>query len=606
MEANKRSLTLVAIAGVVGVAYYVFAQYMAPEGEPQAAETTEVAEEATEGEGEETGADGASRDASPASSTGLTEDERRALLRTETIRTDLFEADVQNIDGALRSFRLIGDPRFLEQTEAEPEPHDVVTTNPDFFPPLRVELAEIGIPKDAVWDMERVSEREVRLTWEGEGVRVVRSFLAGEGPYQLWSTTRVTNTANYERTTRLEMIASHYVTRDEESGGSFIPFASRSPGISQGVCVYGEETDRKARDKLTEEGRHGYGNGDVRLAAVENVYFTIAMAASEPVAARCAMEAEDFFADGEEHGSLFHSRLIYPWVELDPGEEITYRTLTYIGPKDRDALNAAGHSLPEMVDLGFFAAIAEQLARFLHFIHDYVPNWGLAIILLTLMIRLALFPLTNLSFKSMARMRQLKPEIDKLNERFKDDPEKKGAAVMELYRKHKINPLGGCLPMVFQLPVFWALYTSLSTNIELYHMPFALWWTDLSSPDPYFVLPVLLGVLMHLQQRLSPTTMDAAQAKMMMWMMPIMITVFMLFLPSGLCLYMLTNSVLGIAQQKFNEYRLNQEASVVEAGADGDPDDDDGDDDLEADETESDKPQRRRPRRKRRVRRGRA
>ena len=117
---------------------------------------------------------------------------------------------------------------------------------------------------------------------------------------------------------------------------------------------------------------------------------------------------------------------------------------------------------------------------------------------------------------------------------------------------------------------------------------------------------MLLGVLMHLQQRLSPTTMDAAQAKMMMWMMPIMITVFMLFLPSGLCLYMLTNSVLGIAQQKFNEYRLNQEASVVEAGADGDPDDDDGDDDLEADETESDKPQRRRPRRKRRVRRGRA
>ncbi|GAB5549197.1 MAG: hypothetical protein SangKO_089570 [Sandaracinaceae bacterium] len=603
MEANKRSLTLVAIAGVVGVAYYVFAQYMAPEGEPQAAETTEVAEEATEGEGEETD------DTSPASSTGLTEDERRALLRTETIRTDLFEAELQNIGGGVRSFRLIGDPRFLEPVEdGEPVPHDVVTTPADRFKALRVDLGEIGIPEDAVWDLERVSDREVRATWEGEGMRVVRSFLAGEGPYQLWSTTRVTNLADYERTTRLEMNAWHYVTRDEESGGSFIPFASRSPGISQGVCVYGDETDRKARDKLTEEGRHGYGSGDVRLAAVENVYFTIAMAADQPEhAARCAMVGSDRGGTVEDpDGTLFQAQLIYPWVELDPGEEITYRTLAYIGPKDRDALNAAGHSLPEMVDLGFFAAIAEQLARFLHFIHDYVPNWGLAIILLTLMIRLALFPLTNLSFKSMARMRQLKPEIDKLNERFKDDPEKKGAAVMELYRKHKINPLGGCLPMVFQLPVFWALYTSLSTNIELYHMPFALWWTDLSSPDPYFVLPVLLGVLMHLQQRLSPTTMDAAQAKMMMWMMPIMITVFMLFLPSGLCLYMLTNSVLGIAQQKFNEYRLNQEASVVEAGADGDPDDDDGDDDLEADETESDKPQRRRPRRKRRVRRGRA
>lgn len=594
MDANKRSLTLVAIAGIVGVAYYFFAQYMAPEGDPEAAESAEVSEASSPEEATE-----------PA---GLTDDERQALRQVATVRTDLYEAELQNIGGALRSFRLIGDDRFLEESEGgERVPHDVVTTPADQFKPLRMDLGEIGIPEDAVWDLEQVSEREVRMTWEGEGVRVTRSFLAGEGPYQLWSTTRVVNEANFERTTRLEMSAWHYVTRDEESGGSFIPFASRSPGISNAVCVYGEETERKARDKLTEDGRHGYGQGDVEVAAVENVYFTIAMAADEPRAARCAMEASDRGGTPDDpHGTLFRTTLVYPWVELDPGEEITYRTLAYVGPKDRDALETAGHSLPEMVDLGFFSAIAGQLARFLHFIHEFVGNWGLAIILLTLMIRLALFPLTNLSFKSMARMRQLKPEIDKLNERFKDDPEKKGAAVMELYRKHKINPLGGCLPMVFQLPVFWALYTSLSTNIELYHMPFALWWTDLSSPDPYFVLPLMLGALMHLQQRLSPTAMEPAQAKMMMWMMPIMITVFMLFLPSGLCLYMLTNSVLGIAQQKFNEYRLNQEPAVATSEAGGDADDDGDDEGPEADEPDSDRPQKRRPRRKRRVRRGRA
>ena len=174
----------------------------------------------------------------------------------------------------------------------------------------------------------------------------------------------------------------------------------------------------------------------------------------------------------------------------------------------------------------------------------------------------------------------------------------------QLYRKHKINPLAGCLPSLVQLPVWWALYTSLSTNIELYHMPFFGWLTDLSAPDPFYILPVCLGLLMHLQQRLSPTSMDPTQAKMMMYFMPIMITVFMLFLPSGLCLYMLTNSALGIGQMRLNEYRLQRE---VEAAGPIESSDDDDEPEPEAGSDESSsKSQKRRPRRKRRVRRGRA
>jgi YidC/Oxa1 family membrane protein insertase len=154
--------------------------------------------------------------------------------------------------------------------------------------------------------------------------------------------------------------------------------------------------------------------------------------------------------------------------------------------------------------------------------------------------------------------------------------------------------------MVLQLPVFWALYTSLATNIELYHMPFALWWTDLSSPDRFFVLPLLLGALMHLQQRLTPTTMDPMQAKMMMWFMPIMITVFMLFLPSGLCLYMLTNSVLGIGQQKLNEWRMKNETTPASIANDAPAPAriDDGDD--EDDNEPKRRTKRKRPRRTRR------
>ncbi|MCZ7678696.1 MAG: membrane protein insertase YidC [Sandaracinaceae bacterium] len=307
---------------------------------------------------------------------------------------------------------------------------------------------------------------------------------------------------------------------------------------------------------------------------------------------------------GSPDGTLFEARLIYPWETVEPGQTRTWRVLGYLGPKMPAALASAEHRLPEVVDLGFFSLIAGYLAKLLGFIHDYVPNWGLAIILLTVLIRLLLFPLTNLSFNSMSRMRLLKPEIDRINEIYKDDAEKKGAAVMELYRKHKINPLSGCLPMLLQLPIWWALYTSLSTNIELYHMPFALWWTDLSAPDPYFVLPLMLGVLMHVQQRITPTTADPMQAKMMMWFMPIMITVFMLFLPSGLCLYMLTNSALGIAQQKLNEVRLARQAPAAEQPAKAAASNDDEGPDEGGDDTSSNDPRRPKRKRVRRARRG--
>jgi YidC/Oxa1 family membrane protein insertase len=226
-----------------------------------------------------------------------------------------------------------------------------------------------------------------------------------------------------------------------------------------------------------------------------------------------------------------------------------------------------GHSLGELVDLGFFSAIARPLVELLSFIHKHVGNWGLAIILLTMVIKLVLFPLTYKSFQSMGRMRMLKPEIDRINALYADDREKKAAATMELYRKQKINPFGGCLPQLLQLPIWWALYTSLSTNVELYNMPFVGWYHDLSSPDPFYVLPLSLGVLMYVQQRITPSTMDPMQAKMMMYMMPIMITLFMLFLPAGLCLYMLTNSALGIGQQKLIERQMKNTQAKADAAA---------------------------------------
>jgi YidC/Oxa1 family membrane protein insertase len=185
------------------------------------------------------------------------------------------------------------------------------------------------------------------------------------------------------------------------------------------------------------------------------------------------------------------------------------------------------------------------------FLHDKITfsNWGIAIILMTIGLRTMLFPLTFKSIKTTIAMRRLKPEVDALNAKFKDDAQAKNLAMMELWKKHGVNPFGGCLPQLVQMPVWFAMYTTLQTAVEMYHVRF-LWFHDLSAPDPYYVLPLLLGAFMIVQQRIVPQQgMDPVQQKMMMWMMPIIFTVMMLFLPAALGVYMLTNSVLGIVQQ---------------------------------------------------------
>jgi YidC/Oxa1 family membrane protein insertase len=196
-----------------------------------------------------------------------------------------------------------------------------------------------------------------------------------------------------------------------------------------------------------------------------------------------------------------------------------------------------------------------------------VVNWGVAIILLTLVVKIALMPLTHRSFKSAERMKALKPEIDKINEKYKDDAQAKQQATMALYKQNKVNPLGGCLPTLLQMPIWFALYRTLRMSPELYRAPFFGWISDLSSPDPYFVTPIVMGALMFLQQRFTPMTGDSAQAKMMMYIMPIMFTAMMLFLPSGLTLYILVNTVLSIVHQVYIHRRSGAKAGAGNKGA---------------------------------------
>ena len=223
----------------------------------------------------------------------------------------------------------------------------------------------------------------------------------------------------------------------------------------------------------------------------------------------------------------------------------------FYGLKGHDELQKVGSNLHLAVDFGVFGIIAVPILKGLQFFYKYAPNYGLAIILITLFIRTLLFPLQYKSFKSMKKMQQLQPELAKLKEKLADDPQKMQKATMELFKKNGANPMGGCLPLLLQMPVFFAFYQVLFNSVELLHAPFILWITDLSAKDPYYVLPVLMGIAMFFQTKLNPsTTTDPLQKKMMMFM-PLIFTFFMKDLPAGLNLYIFVSTVFGIAQQLF-------------------------------------------------------
>ena len=237
-----------------------------------------------------------------------------------------------------------------------------------------------------------------------------------------------------------------------------------------------------------------------------------------------------------------------PLFELMPGEQKTWRTQFYAGPKDQDKLAEISPNLNLTVDYGFLFFIAEPLFWLLDWLHDFSGNWGIAIILLTLIVKLALYPLSAAGYKSMANMRRVAPQLKKIQERYSNDREKLQKEMMEMYKREGANPLGGCLPMLLPMPIFIALYWVLLEAVELRHAPFMLWIDDLAVMDPYFVLPILMAGTMYFMQTLNPQVGDPMQIKMMK-AMPFVFLILFLWFPAGLVLYWLVNNILSIAQQ---------------------------------------------------------
>ena len=244
-------------------------------------------------------------------------------------------------------------------------------------------------------------------------------------------------------------------------------------------------------------------------------------------------------------------------IVVQPGQEGRFMTQLYVGPKLQNQLEEIQEGLELTTDYGIFSIISKPLFWLLDLIHSAIGNWGWAIVLLTLLIKLVFYKLSEMSYKSMARMRKLQPSLMAMRERFKDDKERMQKEMMAFYKKEKINPMGGCLPILIQIPVFIALYWVLLESVELRQAPFMFWINDLSTRDPYYVLPLLMGATMLIQTKLNPTPPDPMQAKVMT-LLPIVFTVFFAFFPSGLVLYWLVNNILSIAQQYVINKRIEQ------------------------------------------------
>ena len=239
-----------------------------------------------------------------------------------------------------------------------------------------------------------------------------------------------------------------------------------------------------------------------------------------------------------------------PAITIEPNSTATTSAIFYVGPKDQDVLESIEENLDLTIDYGFLFMISQPLFWLLIKIQSIVTNWGVAIIIITLIVKGGMYPLTKAQYTSMAKMRALQPKMTQLKERFGDDKQKMSQAMMELYRKEKVNPAGGCLPLIVQMPIFLALYWVFLESVELRHAPFMLWIQDLSAQDPFYILPVLMGVSMFIMQKMQPMTVQDPMQQKIMQYMPVMFTVFFFWFPSGLVLYWLVSNIISIVQMK--------------------------------------------------------
>jgi YidC/Oxa1 family membrane protein insertase len=456
--------------------------------------------------------------------------------RDVTVETDTYQAVFTSSGGRLKSLRLkqyretpAEDSAFVSLVEARQNDLSTLrTAGIEGFDILSEANYALVSGEESVELASGEESKIVFSTVTPQGLRVEKIFTIRNGRYDLDLQVRVVNLG--KQSLRGAVSLALVQPWDDSMDQGRYGFAG--PGILQNGKVH----TYKVKD--LEEKSVEYGN-DAVWTLFERKYF---MSAAVPLEGA----GERFRID--KVGQNIVNTVITEEQVLKPGAEAGYDYLLYFGPRDLDILKGIDHQLEKAIDFGFFGIIARPLLEVLQFFYRYVGNYGVAIIILTCIIKLLFWPLTQKSYQSMKSMQTLQPEMQKIREKFKKDKERMNREIMELYKQKRVNPMGGCLPMFMQIPVFFALYKVLLGTIALRHAPFALWIQDLSAKDPYYITPILMGVTMFIQQKMNPGTMDSNQAKIFMFM-PIVFTFMFLNFPSGLVIYWMVNNLLTILQQ---------------------------------------------------------
>jgi YidC/Oxa1 family membrane protein insertase len=462
-----------------------------------------------------------------------------------TLKGNGFVATFTSHGGALASFVLEGE-KFRREENGKDVQIDLVSVHGDQARPFStVASPELGGAQDALADpfahapMRITTRAADSIGFEGRvgAVDVKKTFRLTGKPYELAVELAISEA---KAAGTVSVLFPGYTPPTASKGGMF----SGPPlDVVHPVCRAGGKTERF--DVSGKEVRATVP-GAVDWIGLDAGYFVAAALPGEPLGT-CA------FAKGAEQGTGL-AALVVP-VE---GGARKLSLIVYSGPKDLDVLRGYDRGMDTAINYGAmarpFAFFARILLYVMRWFEQIVKNWGVAIILLTVLVKVLLFPLTAKSVASMNEMRKLQPEIEKLKAKHGNDRDKLNLATMELYKQHKVNPLGGCLPMLLQLPIWFALYATLQTSVELYREPF-LWMKDLTRHDPYFILPIAMGASSFIMQKLSPQPADNTQAKMMLYFMPGFFTILMLFVPGGLTLYIFVNNLLSIAQQQYMQKR---------------------------------------------------
>ncbi len=470
------------------------------------------------------------------------------------VETDLLRVEIDTRGGDLRTLYMLDYPVEIDRPD---EPLQLLTDDPDRLYVIQGGLVARDLPAPSHHDNWRVEQREYRLAdgadtvsvplvWEHEsGLRVVKRYTFHRGDYMIELEHRLENNSGQDwRGTQYTQLQRREVDipRDNWFIRTFL-----------GAALYDGSYERLNYDDLRDEPVHREVQGG--WVAMIQHYYTGAVI--PPADTTNLLYSR--LLDGNRH--IFGAR--GEPVSVAPGDSASLSSQLYVGPQYQARMAELAPRLDRTVDYGMLTILAKPVYEIMRWIHSVVGNWGWTIVIFTLMVKAVFYKLSDTQFRSMAKMREFAPRIKALRERHGDDREKLNKAMMELYREEKFNPLGGCLPILVQLPVFIALYWVLIESVEFRHAPFTLWIQDLAAPDPYYVLPVLFGISMFIQQKMSQAAMamDPIQQRILMFL-PLVLMIFFAFFPAGLVLYWFINNIISMAQQHYVNRRHDAEQAA--------------------------------------------